>query len=280
MNAPKGTGVALVTPFTKHGELDLTGLDALLQHVRPHVDYVVVCGTTGETPTLSKKEQLQVLDFVLGNAGNLPVYFGVGGNNTNQVLKDIRSVPDRIAGILSVSPPYSKPSQEGIIAHFTAIADTSPFPVILYNVPGRTGSNMEASTTITLSVHPNIIAIKEASGNLEQCRAIARDSDHSFSLISGDDLMTPDLLKIGGIGVISVLANALPAYFKELIEGSSIYHFRQLSTINELMYLEGNPVGIKELLRQLGVCNHFVRLPHVAASKALQQRIAEELPKL
>jgi 4-hydroxy-tetrahydrodipicolinate synthase len=243
-------------------------------------------GTTGEAATLSGEEKKQVLEFVLNNnVKKLPVVFGIGGNNTQEVLHTIKETNFKgIDAILSVSPYYSKPSQEGIVQHFKVIADACPVPVILYNVPGRTSSNLTAETTLKLALHKNIIGIKEASGNIEQCMTIAKNKPKEFMLISGDDMLTVPLYALGGVGVISVLANALPLIFKKMKEHAFNGNFVkarqeqfQLLEINGPMYEEGNPVGVKYLLSLAGICREYVRLPLVAASNSLRQKIQRSL---
>lgn len=279
MNQFKGTGVALVTPFHDDCSIDFSGLKNLIDYViEGGVDYLVVLGTTGESATLTPAEKKQVLTACLEfNNGRVPVVYGVGGNNTQAVLNDISNTDfTGISAILSVSPFYNKPSQAGIIAHYTAIADNCPVPVILYNVPGRTMSNMTAATTVRLADHPNIIGMKEASGNLEQCMEIAAKKPKDFLLISGDDLMTKAMYSIGGCGVISVLANALPATFKSICHGSekeSLKAAFSLLDFNSLMYVEGNPVGIKNLLMHMGICGDQLRLPMLRASLDLNHQI-------
>jgi len=279
MNQFYGTGVALATPFNDDYTIDYNGLEKLIDHtIKGGVDYLVALGTTGEVATLNATEKKQVLAACLKyNAGRVPVVYGIGGNNTQAVLDEIANTDfTRIDAILSVSPYYNKPSQAGIIAHYRAIADACPVPVILYNVPGRTMSNLSAETTLSLANHPNIIGIKEASGNLEQCMRIAAGKPQDFLLISGDDLMTKALYGIGGVGVISVLANALPETFHKLCHGTDSESKEaafSLLEINDLMYKEGNPVGIKNLLCHLGICDDQVRLPMLRASMELNQLI-------
>lgn len=284
MNAFKGTGVALVTPFYDDYQIDFESLKRLIDHIiSGGADYLVVLGTTGEAATLTAAEKKQVLKACLEyTAGRVPVVLGIGGNNTHAVVNEIKNTDFYgIAGLLSVSPYYNKPTQAGIIAHYTAIADASPVPVILYNIPGRTMSNMTAATTIHLSHHPNIIGMKEASGNLEQCLQIAADMPKDFLLLSGDDLMTKVILSIGGHGVISVLANAFPERFRKLTHGTheeSLQATFSLLPINGLMYQEGNPVGIKNLLFHLGILStDQVRLPMLSASLELSQQIKAAL---
>lgn len=279
MNQFYGTGVALATPFNDDYTIDYNGLEKLIDHtIKGGVDYLVALGTTGEVATLNTTEKKQVLAACLKyNAERVPVVYGIGGNNTQAVLDEIANTDfTGIDAILSVSPYYNKPSQAGIIAHYRAIADACPVPVILYNVPGRTMSNLSAETTLSLANHPNIIGIKEASGNLEQCMRIAAGKPQDFLLISGDDLMTKALYGIGGVGVISVLANALPETFHKLCHGTDSESKEaafSLLEINDLMYKEGNPVGIKNLLCHLGICDDQVRLPMLRASMELNQLI-------
>lgn len=278
-----GTGVALVTPFDENGRIDFKSLKKLLIHTARGVDYFVVMGTTGESATLSKEEKKSVLKFVLeNNPKNLPVVYGIGGNNTQSVLDEIKSTDlNGVTAILSVSPYYNKPSQEGIFQHFKQVAAASPLPIILYNVPGRTGSNITAQTTLRLALLKNIIGIKEASGNLEQCMKIAKEKPKDFLLISGDDLLTLSIYSIGGVGVISVLANALPKVFLQIKENfnsgklskSQAAQFKILD-INGPMYEEGNPVGVKYLLSLMGVCGGTVRLPLASPSTGLQKKIS------
>jgi 4-hydroxy-tetrahydrodipicolinate synthase len=278
-----GTGVALVTPFLEDGTIDFKSLKKLLNHTAKGVDYYVVMGTTGESATLSKTEKKKVLEFVINNnSKKLPIVFGIGGNYTQEVIQTIRETNfEGIDAILSVSPYYNKPSQEGIYQHFKLIADASPVPVILYNVPGRTASNITAETTLRLTNHKNILGIKEASGNLEQCMNIAKSKPKDFLLISGDDMLTVPMYAIGGVGVISVLANALPQPFKKMKDFSFEGNFKKASVeqfklleINGPMYEEGNPVGVKFLLSLKGICLPAVRLPLVIASSKLKEKIS------
>lgn len=279
----RGTGVALITPFNEDYSIDFTGLDRVVNHVIDGgVDYLVVLGTTGESATLTKEEKKEVLKAVkASNAGRVPLVYGCGGNNTQAVLEDLKSIDlEGIAAILSVSPYYNKPTQAGIIAHYTAIADASPVPVILYNVPGRTMSNLSWSTTVKLSAHPNIIGMKEASSDMSQCMRIASKMPKDFLLISGDDILTPAMRLMGGAGVISVLANAYPALFKTIAHGSleeANEAAFQMLDINPLMYEEANPVGVKALMAIMGLCGDQVRLPLLRASESLKERIKGEL---
>jgi 4-hydroxy-tetrahydrodipicolinate synthase len=284
-----GTGVALVTPFDENGKIDFKSLKKLLIHTAKGVDYFVVMGTTGESATLSKEEKKSVLKFVMeNNPKKLPIVYGIGGNNTQSVLDEIKSTDlTGVTAILSVSPYYNKPPQEGIFQHFKAIAEASPLPIILYNVPGRTGSNISAQTTLRLASLKNVIGIKEASGNLEQCMKIVKEKPKDFMLISGDDMLTLPIYSIGGVGVISVLANALPQVFLKIKENFNSGKLSQAQAaqfkiidINGPMYEEGNPVGVKYLLSLIGVCGYIVRLPLVAPSSGLKKKIEELFKKL
>lgn len=279
-----GTGVALVTPFHNDGSIDFTSLKKVLEHTATGVDYFVVMGTTGESATLNKEEKKEVLQFVLkNNPKKLPIVYGIGGNNTASVLEEIKGTSFKgVSALLSVSPYYNKPSQEGIRQHFKKIADGSPVPVILYNVPGRTSSNLTADTTLKLAQHKNIIGVKEASGNLEQCMKIAKNKPNNFLLISGDDLLTLPLYSIGGVGVISVLANAYPTIFKKIAEHAFNRNYLKaaaetfkLLDINSPMYEEGNPTGVKYLLSLMKVCKPHVRLPLVEPSPGLRKKIEQ-----
>ncbi|HYG02659.1 MAG TPA: 4-hydroxy-tetrahydrodipicolinate synthase [Chryseosolibacter sp.] len=278
-----GTGVALITPFAENLEVDYKALKKLLSHTAKGVDYYVVMGTTGESATVSKHEKKRILEFVKdNNPKNLPIVYGIGGNNTQEVIQTLEDT--ELAGvdaILSVSPYYNKPSQEGIYQHYVAIADRSVAPVILYNVPGRTSSNITAETTLRLAQHRNIIGVKEASGNIEQCLKIVKHMPGDFLLISGDDMLTVPLYSIGAKGVISVLANAFPVSFRKMKEyafsakyAKATQELLKLLEINGPMYEEGNPVGLKALLNEMGICRSEVRLPLAIASKGLQEKIA------
>jgi 4-hydroxy-tetrahydrodipicolinate synthase len=279
-----GTGVALVTPFHQDCSIDFTSLKKLLVHTSLGVDYFVVMGTTGESATLTKDEKKEVLQFVLkNNPKKLPLVYGIGGNNTASVLEEIEKTNFKgVSAMLSVSPYYNKPSQEGIRQHFKKIADTAPVPVILYNVPSRTSSNLTAETTLKLAQHKNIIGIKEASGNLEQGMKIAKGKTRDFLLISGEDLLTLPLYSIGGTGVISVLANALPTLFKKITAHAKAGDYAKaaaetfkLLEVNGPMYEEGNPTGVKYLLSLMKICKPHVRLPLVEPSAGLRKKIEQ-----
>jgi 4-hydroxy-tetrahydrodipicolinate synthase len=281
----RGTGVALVTPFLADGQIDFASLEMLVNHcLNGGVDYLVVLGTTGESATLNAEEKAQVLQKVKEvNNGRKPIVLGHGGNDTARLISGMQSIDwEGVDAILSVSPYYNKPSQAGIQAHYEALATDAPVPVILYNVPGRTGSNMTAATTLKLAAHPNIIGIKEASGNVEQAMAIAASKPEDFLLISGDDLLTPSLVAIGAVGAISVLANSHPAKFSQMVQHSRNRDYEAAASIwknwialNPLLYEEGNPVGIKAVLSMLGICETHVRQPLQKVSDGLMARIRE-----
>lgn len=286
----EGVGVALVTPFDAQRSVDFPALEKLVNHtLAGGVDYLVVQGTTGESVTTTSEEKKQILDFVLKvNNGRKPVVYGIGGNNTTDIVEKLKSFDVKgISGILSVSPYYNKPSQDGILRHYQAISEATSLPIILYNVPGRTASNMTADTTLRLAEIPNIVGVKEASGNLEQCMAIAKNKPKDFLLISGDDMLTTPMISIGARGVISVLANAFPEVFSDMVHSAlqgnyeqSQNHLFRLLDINPLMYTESNPVGIKQALAELGVCENFVRLPLVEASEQLRSAIRQKIGDL
>ncbi|MDQ3392721.1 MAG: 4-hydroxy-tetrahydrodipicolinate synthase [Bacteroidota bacterium] len=285
----KGTGVALVTPFTKDFKVDFDALGKLLEHTsNGGVDYFVIHGTTGESATTTDKEKSTILKFIKeNNPKKLPLVYGLGGNNTQKLIEDLGNVDfSGIEAILSVSPSYNKPSQEGLFQHYSRFADHSPLPVILYNVPGRTSVNIAASTTLRLAQHPNIIGTKEASGSLDQAIEILKNKPNDFLFISGDDFITVPLISLGAVGLISVLANALPSLIKDLVHGAmgNNYALAQKATydlvdINPLMYREGNPVGVKQLLKVIGICDAYVRLPLISATPTLQQEISEIFEK-
>lgn len=285
----KGTGVALVTPLNADGTVDRDGLAALLDHVTKNgVDYLVINGTTGESATTSNEEKQQILDLTVShNKGQLPILFGIGGNNTAEVIAKTKSFNLKgVDGILSVCPYYNKPTQEGLYRHYQAIADASPLPIVLYNVPSRTGVNMSAKTTIKLAGHSNIIGIKEANSDLTQAIEISNVAGDDFKLISGDDMLTVSMIAIGASGVISVLANAFPGQFSSMVKSALNNDFakaavsvRKFCAINPCLYEESNPVGIKQSLELMGICKRHVRLPLVEASEELRKKIQNCLSK-
>lgn len=288
---PKGVGVALITPFHNDGSIDFNGLERLLEHcINGGVDYFVVNGTTAENPTLSKEERYAVLDFVLEkNASRLPVIFGVGGNNTMAVAQEMSAFNvDGVSALLSASPYYNKPTQEGIYQHYKALSEASSLPIILYNVPGRTSSNISAETTLRLAADfENIVAIKEASGNLDQITELVLGRPEGFKIISGDDNLTFAMLGIGCDGVISVSGQGVPEVFckvyDEAVQGNwSASKEAHLSLFNltNLLFAEGNPAGIKAVLEIREICGDHVRLPLVPATSRLKASIKAELDRL
>ncbi|HOZ39765.1 MAG: 4-hydroxy-tetrahydrodipicolinate synthase [Flavobacteriales bacterium] len=284
----RGLGVALVTPFRTNGQIDYAGLEKLIDHqIMGGVDYVVSMGTTGESVTLTNAEKQELLAQTIGFVRNrVPVVLGVGGNNTAEVVETIGTFEmDGVDALLSVSPYYNKPTQEGIYQHYKAIAQVSLRPIILYNVPGRTGSNMAAETTIRLAKDfKNIIAIKEASANLDQMGRILKYKPKGFMLISGDDALTLPIIAMGGEGVISVVGNALPQEFSALVRSAlkgdlvtaRCEHLRLIEVI-DLLFAEGNPGGIKHVLKVLGICGDTMRLPLVNISEATGDRLYKAL---
>ena len=280
----KGTGVAIVTPFTKKGDIDEKALRKLVQHlIKGKVEYIVVLGTTGESVTLSKDEKKKVIDIIVSeNNKKLPLVLGVGGNNTQHVLNDLKTFNlSDFTAILSVSPYYNKPSQEGIYQHYKAIAEVSPLPIILYNVPGRTSSNIQWQTTIRLANDfKNIIGIKEASGNVEQIMKIIYHKPKNFLVISGDDNLTLPLIAAGADGVISVVANAYPKKFSDMVRYALKGDFEKarkehysLMFFTEQLFADGNPGGIKFALSEMGIIQPYLRLPLVLPNKQVQSEI-------
>ena len=286
----KGTGVALVTPFDKTGAIDYNGLQKLLHHTADNgVNYWVVQGTTGESPTVTNTEKRDLLKFVIdNNPKKLPIVYGVSSNSTAQALEIIKHTDlTSVDAILAVNPYYNRPSQQGIIKHYEITADACSVPIILYNVPERTSSNLTSNTILQLAQHPNIIGIKEASGSIVKAMEIANAKPDNFFLTSGDDLLTVALMSVGAVGVISVLANGIPAIFSKLVNACLLEDYQtarkiacRLLAINPLIYAESNPVGIKQVLAQLSVCFHYTRLPLLAASTSLQQKIKVALKSL
>ena len=281
-----GTGVAIVTPFSKDGNVDFKGLTNLIEHlIKGKVEYLVVMGTTGESATLSKDEKSAVINHVVDTVEKrVPLVLGIGGNYTQEVINTIKSSDLKgFSAILSVSPYYNKPSQEGIYQHYKMIANASPLPIILYNVPGRTMSNMTSETTLRLANDfKNIIGIKEASGNMEQCMRIIKHRPKDFLVISGDDNLTLPLMACGADGVISVVANAFPKDFSEMVRQAAQSNMVQaqklhykLNEITEQLFADGNPGGVKHVLEIMKVCPAFVRLPLVKPNAKVQKILAE-----
>ena len=286
MNKFKGTGVALVTPFRKEGEVDFNALQKLVEfQIENGVNYLVVQGTTGESVTLTDEEKVSVLEYIIDVTKNrVPIVLGVGGNNTSNVVQQIKKFNSyRIDAYLSVSPYYNKPSQAGIVAHYGQIAQATDKPIILYNVPGRTGSNMTAETTLTLAnTYANIIAVKEASGNLEQIMEIIKNKPSDFLVISGDDALTLPHIACGGDGVISVVANAFPKRFSSMVdfalkgdlEKAKPLHYELFPIIQQL-FADGNPGGIKYVLKLISIGEDHVRLPLVNINDEVAKKLYE-----
>ncbi len=290
-NVFKGLGIALVTPFLENGEVDYDTLGMLIEkQLAGKTDFFCVLGSTAETPCLSNDEKLRVKNFSVERiAGRVPVLMGFGGNCTHALTEEIRSFDfSGVDGILSVCPFYNKPSQEGIFRHFKAVAKASKLPIVVYNVPGRTGINMTAATTLRLARElPNIVAVKEASGNIAQIEEILSGKPASFDVISGDDSITYELLSLGAAGVISVIGNALPDIFGEMVhcelagnisEALPIHH--KLSNLFKLLSADGNPAGIKAMLSEMHLCRNLLRLPLVPARTETQAAIRKELESL
>ncbi|CAM4395434.1 4-hydroxy-tetrahydrodipicolinate synthase [Pedobacter westerhofensis] len=291
MNRFHGTGVALVTPFNADGSVDYDGLEKLINYqIDGKVEYLVSLGTTGESATLSKEEKKKIWAYTAEiNNGRVPLVAGIGGNYTAEVIESIKDF-DRNGydAILSASPYYNKPTQEGIYQHYKAISESTDMDVLLYNVPGRTASNVSPETTCRLAHDfKNIIGTKEASGSFDQFNQIMRDKPADFLLISGDDPVALPMIALGGAGLISVVGNALPFELSEMIRLSLKGDFKaaqplhlQLVEFTRLMFAEGNPAGVKAALKQLGICGDYVRLPLVPASAGLNQEIAAQIEKI
>lgn len=271
MKALIGTGTALITPFHDDFSIDFEALGRIVeQQIVGGTNYFVILGTTGESVTLSTEEKQQVIECIKRvTAGRIPLVLGVGGNNTVEVVKQLKALDtDGLTAILSVSPYYNKPNQQGIINHYNMVADASPLPVILYNVPGRTGSNMTAATQLTLAQHPNIVATKEASGNMEQVMTILANKPEDFLVISGDDALTFPMLACGGSGVISVINHAFPKTFSGMVRSALQGDFSTAKKAHETVlesaiaiFADGSPSGIKTMLNEMGLCGTTVRPP-------------------
>ena len=290
-NIFKGLGVALVTPFTATGEVDYTSLRRLLDYQLANgTDFLCVLGTTAETPTLTDEEKQNIINLVRDKVqGRIPILLGMGGNNTAAIVRQVCSADLRgIDGILSVCPYYNKPSQEGLYQHFKAIAAATQLPVVLYNVPGRTGVNLQAATTVRLARDcQNIVAIKEASGNLEQVDEIIKNKPADFDVISGDDSLTFPMVSCGAVGVISVIGNALPKEFSRMIRlqmrgeydpARTIHH--RFTDLFSLLFVDGNPAGVKAMLSEMGFIQNVLRLPLVPMRINNMQRMSEILKEL
>ncbi len=287
----RGTGVAIVTPFKNDSSIDFAALGRVVNHViNGGVNYIVVMGTTGESATLTKDEKKAIISYVIEVTDNrVPLVVGIGGNNTQEVINSIRhSSLTGVDGILSVAPYYNKPNQRGLIQHFKAIATSSPLPVILYNVPGRTCSNITSETCVELANEcENIIGIKEASGDIAQIMRIIKAKPDNFIVISGDDMMTIPIIASGGSGVISVLANAFPAATSELVSHSLKTNFKSAREIQlrylemtELLFIDGNPSGVKAMLNIMDLCQNNLRLPLVPVNRTVYTRIQKAIDEV
>ena len=285
-NKFSGTGVALVTPFKRDESVDLRALCNVVEHViNNKVNYLVVLGTTGETPSLAEAEKNTIVEQVKSfAAGRVPVVLGMGGNNTKELVRKIKSTDfEGIDAILSVTPSYNKPGQKGLFEHYMAVADSCPVPIILYNVPSRTGANISAETTVQLA-HENsrFIGIKEASGDLRQIMQIIQEKPAGFEVISGDDAFTLPMISLGGTGVISVIGNAFPKRYSEMVrlaldnrwEEARSIHYSLIEIIDNL-FVEGNPAGVKAALNILNICENYVRLPLTTVSRSTYIKLSE-----
>lgn len=290
-NIFRGLGIALITPFTENGAIDFDALKRIVDYqITNGADFLCILATTGETPCLSKEEKSAIKNFIVNEVnGRLPIVIGCGGNNTAAVVEELQNGDFQgIDGILSVCPYYNKPSQEGLYQHFKAIASASRLPVILYNVPGRTGINMSAATTVRLARDcENIVAIKEASGNLEQVDEILKNKPDGFAVLSGDDSLTYPMIACGAEGVISVIGNALPKEFSRMIRleqrgefeaAVKIHH--KFTDLYSLLFVDGNPAGVKALLHEMGFINNILRLPLVPTRVATVQKMSQILKDL
>lgn len=285
----KGVGTALITPFKNNLEVDYEALDRLVKHqLNEGVNMLVVMGTTGESATLNENEKRTILDRVIElNNGHAQVIYGIGGNNTMAVAESLKSFDvDGVDGILSVSPYYNKPTQEGIYQHYKVLNDVSKLPIIVYNVPGRTASNILAETSLRLAELENITSVKEASGSLEQIMQIIKYKPEGFTVLSGDDALTLPILSAGGDGVVSVLTNAYAKEFVDMLGNidsdqskANREHYKVFNMI-ELLFKEGNPAGIKQACKLMGICEGHVRLPLIAASEQLTNEIKSEHHKI
>ena len=287
----RGTGVAIVTPFKNDSSIDFAALGRVVNHIiAGGANYLVIMGTTGESVTLSKEEKKAVMSYVAEVTDNrVPLVLGIGGNNTQEVINEIRHMNlSGVDGILSVAPYYNKPNQRGLFQHFKAIATSSPVPVILYNVPGRTCSNITSDTCLELATEcENIVAIKEASGDMAQIMRIIRGKPDNFSVISGDDMLTIPIIAAGGSGIISVLANAFPAATSELVNFSLKSNFKPAREIQlrylemiELLFIDGNPAGVKAMLSIMNLCLNNLRLPLVPVNRTIYTRIQKAIEEV
>lgn len=285
-----GTGVALITPFNEDYSVDYKSLENIVEYTLSNgADFLVALGTTSEAPTLTQNEKDNVLKTIIRIANNrCPIMLGMGGNNTLSLIQQIKSQDfTGVDGILSVVPYYNKPNQRGMKAHFEMVADNSPVPVILYNVPGRVGVNLLSSTCVELAQHKNIVAVKEASGNLQQIMEILRDKPADFDVLSGDDGITQPMMALGAKGVISVAANAYPKLFCKMVDDminndvlSALPLHYKLLKINNLIFADGNPAGIKCLLSYQGLCKNVLRLPLLTVNEKVKLELEREFDNI
>ena len=290
-NKFRGLGIALITPFQADGSIDFDALDRLVEYqIKGRADFLCIMGTTAETPTLSREEKRLLKEHLVERvAGRVPLLMGCGGNNTAAILDELQNEDWKgIDGVLSVCPYYNKPSQEGLYQHFAAIAKVSPVPVVLYNVPGRTGVNMTAETTLRLAREfENIVAIKEASGNITQMDDIIKNKPQHFDVISGDDGITFPLITLGAVGVISVIGNALPAEFSRMVRlalrgeySSSLTIHHKFTELFKLLFVDGNPAGVKAMLSEMGMIQNVLRLPLVPTRLTTMEKISQIVKEL
>lgn len=291
MSRFSGTGVAMITPFLQDGSIDFNALENTIEHlIKGKVEYIVVLGTTGESATLTKEEKQKIFEFTTEKVnGRVPLVAGIGGNNTAEIVESVSHFELKgYEAILSVVPYYNKPTQEGIFQHYKAVAEAAKLPIIVYNVPGRTGITMSATTTLRLANEvKNIIATKEASGNFDIFNEIAAHKPAGFDLISGDDPVTLPMIALGAIGVISVIGNALPLQTSEMVRNCLKGDFKaaqpqhsSLLEFTKLCFVEGNPAGVKAGMKELGICDDTVRLPLVKVSDEIKVKIVTEIKKL
>jgi 4-hydroxy-tetrahydrodipicolinate synthase len=290
MHELKGLGVAMVTPFSENGNIDYAGLERLVKHLHKGADYLVVMGTTGESATLTDEEKAAVLDFVAEiNAGKLPIVYGLGGNNTKVLAGQMRAFEHKaVQAFLSVSPYYNRPSQEGIYLHYLALSEASKLPIIAYNVPARTGSNLQPETVLRIANDAKkVVGIKEAASSIDQVMKLAQILPPDFLLLNGDDALCLPHMVCGGHGMISVVGNAYPKRFGDVLRLSANgdwtaarkMHYRLLPLLNDL-FKEGNPGGIKEVLKHLGICSNVMRLPLAPVSKALSETLYHHIAEI
>ncbi len=290
-NKFKGLGIALITPFRADGTIDEEALVRLVEYqIKNGADFLCIMGTTAETPTLTRDEKSYLRQLLVQRvAGRVPLLMGCGGNCTRAVIDELQSTDwTGIDGVLSVCPMYNKPSQEGLYQHFSAIAKASPVPVVLYNVPGRTGVNMTAETTLRLARdHENIVAIKEASGNITQMDDIIKNKPEGFAVISGDDGITFPLITLGAVGVISVIGNALPREFSRMVRlalngdySSALHIHHKFTELFKLLFVDGNPAGVKAMLHAMGMIENQLRLPLVPTRLTTMEKISDILQEL